>query len=66
MKFSLINRSTGRPTDGNLTAASLIDAIITHQISQTTTEPPRDGHRSFVRNKFILFIFFLILKHFQF
>lgn len=36
----------GRP-DGNLTAASLIDAIITHQINQTSTDPPvmRDGHR---------------------
>jgi len=39
-------RATGRPSDGNLTAASLIDAIITHQISQTATDPPsRDGHR---------------------
>lgn len=36
-----------RPQEGGLTAASLIDAIITHQISQTTPEPPvsRDGHR---------------------
>lgn len=42
----------GRSTsDGSLTAANLIDAIITHQISQTTIEPPplpssRDLHRS--------------------
>lgn len=39
-----------RPHDGNLTAASLIDAIITHQINRTTSEPPppvsRDVHRS--------------------
>lgn len=36
----------GRPQDGNLTAASLIDAIITHQINQTATEPPpRETHR---------------------
>lgn len=44
-------RVPGRPADGNLTAASLIDAIITHQINQTASEPPviRDGHRpSFV------------------
>lgn len=39
-------RPGGRPQEGNLTAASLIDAIITHQINQTATEPPtRDGHR---------------------
>lgn len=41
----LISR-TGRPQDGNLTAASLIDAIITHQINQTALEPPpRENHR---------------------
>lgn len=40
------NSRTGRPQDGNLTAASLIDAIITHQINQTALEPPpRDSHR---------------------
>lgn len=45
--FVIISRSGARPADGNLTAASLIDAIITHQINQTATEPPviRDGHR---------------------
>lgn len=43
---SIFNRPTLRPGDGNLTAASLIDAIITHQINQTATDPPmRDGHR---------------------
>lgn len=47
----LFRRQPGRPgADGNLTAASLIDAIITHQINQTASDPPtRDGHRpSFV------------------
>ncbi|KFB43491.1 hypothetical protein ZHAS_00011296 [Anopheles sinensis] len=39
-------------SDGSLTAANLIDAIITHQISQTTVEPPplpssRDLHRAY-------------------
>ncbi|GAB0091185.1 hypothetical protein DMENIID0001_059980 [Sergentomyia squamirostris] len=29
-----------RSTDGTLTAANLIDAIITHQINQSATEPP--------------------------
>ncbi|XP_055601175.1 uncharacterized protein LOC129750017 isoform X2 [Uranotaenia lowii] len=37
------------PPDGSLTAANLIDAIITHQINQTASEPPippnRDMHR---------------------
>lgn len=28
------------PADGTLTAANLIDAIITHQINQAATEPP--------------------------
>ncbi|XP_055538502.1 nuclear receptor corepressor 1 isoform X2 [Wyeomyia smithii] len=36
-------------SDGSLTAANLIDAIITHQINQTASEPPlppnRDMHR---------------------
>jgi len=45
-------RSLGpnRPSDGSLTAANLIDAIITHQINQSASEPPailpRDGSRS--------------------
>lgn len=43
---------SGRNTsDGSLTAANLIDAIITHQISQTAVDPPpmpsvRDPHRA--------------------
>ena len=59
-----MHRSSARPADGNLTAASLIDAIITHQINQTSSEPPiiRDGHRpSFVSiaNFFFNFRFFI-------
>ncbi|KAJ6635188.1 hypothetical protein Bhyg_13772, partial [Pseudolycoriella hygida] len=38
-----------RSSDGTLTAANLIDAIITHQINQSVSDPPvsmgRDGHR---------------------
>lgn len=48
ISFLISSRSTSvRAQEGGLTAASLIDAIITHQISQTTPEPPvsRDGHR---------------------
>lgn len=45
------DRAIGRSgEDGSLTAASLIDAIITHQINRTASDPPvamnRDAHRS--------------------
>lgn len=45
--LKLFRSANIRQQEGSLTAASLIDAIITHQISQATPEPPmtRDGHR---------------------
>lgn len=60
-------------TDGTLTAANLIDAIITHQINQSVSDPPvsmgREAHRpnfvSFQKRlkRSILKMFFSILVH---
>lgn len=54
--------SVGRSAaDGTLTAANLIDAIITHQINQTSSDPPitltRDGHRPAFVSVFFFFVF---------
>ncbi|EDS36387.1 conserved hypothetical protein [Culex quinquefasciatus] len=59
--YDMINERMERPmetigirssSDGSLTAANLIDAIITHQINQTASEPPFPPSRDMQRPPF--------------